>query len=220
MLLSTTAMITSSSLLLSLSPGTLLNSKARVILSNKLNLVNFLKLIQSSILDYKAKLLTKSTKSLSNVSSHQLVFIHDFTFPAFFSFSSFTQSCPILCDPIDCSMSGFPVHHWLPELAQTYVQSWWCHSSISSSVIPFFSCLQSFPASGSFLMSQFFESGGQILELQLQLLLFAGPQTSGMLLTLGICSGYSLGLNRYPTIHSCGRSFSFFAQMSPQWSPP
>ena len=39
--------------------------------------------------------------------------------------------------------------------------SWWCHPTISSSVVPFSSCLQSFPASGSFLMSQFFASGGQ-----------------------------------------------------------
>ena len=46
--------------------------------------------------------------------------------------------------------------------------SWWYHPTISSSVVPFSSCLQSFPASGSFLMSQVFESGGQVLELQLQ----------------------------------------------------
>ena len=39
--------------------------------------------------------------------------------------------------------------------------SWWCHPIISSSVIPFSSCLQSFPASGSFPMSQFFTSSGQ-----------------------------------------------------------
>ena len=39
--------------------------------------------------------------------------------------------------------------------------SWWCHPTISSSVVPFSSCLQSFPASGSFPMSQFFTSGGQ-----------------------------------------------------------
>ena len=37
----------------------------------------------------------------------------------------------------------------------------WCHPTISSSVVPFSSCLQSFPASGSFQMSQLFESGGQ-----------------------------------------------------------
>ena len=39
--------------------------------------------------------------------------------------------------------------------------SWWCHPTISSSVIPFSSCLQSFPASGSFQMSQLFASGAQ-----------------------------------------------------------
>ena len=44
----------------------------------------------------------------------------------------------------------------------------WCHLTTSSSVVPFFSCPQSFPASGSFQMSQLFASGGQILEFQLQ----------------------------------------------------
>ena len=38
--------------------------------------------------------------------------------------------------------------------------SWWCHPTVSCSVVPFSSCLQSFPASGSFQMSQFFTSGG------------------------------------------------------------
>ena len=46
--------------------------------------------------------------------------------------------------------------------------SQWCHLTISSSVVPLSSCLQSFPASGSFPMSQFFTSGGQSIELQLQ----------------------------------------------------
>ena len=41
--------------------------------------------------------------------------------------------------------------------------SWGYHPTISSSVVPFSSCLQSFPASGSFLRSQFFASGGQII---------------------------------------------------------
>ena len=36
-------------------------------------------------------------------------------------FSSVTQSCPTLCDPMDCSMLGFPVHHQLPGLTQTHV---------------------------------------------------------------------------------------------------
>ena len=46
--------------------------------------------------------------------------------------------------------------------------SQWCHPTISSSVVPFSSCPQSFPASGSFPMRWLFISGGQILELQLQ----------------------------------------------------
>ena len=62
---------------------------------------------------------------------------------------------------MDCSAPGLPILHHLPELAQTCPLSWWCHPTISSSVIPFSSCLQSFPASGSFLMSQLFASGGQ-----------------------------------------------------------
>ena len=41
--------------------------------------------------------------------------------------------------------------------------SWWCHLTILSSVLPFSSCLQSFPESGSFQISQFFTSGGQLL---------------------------------------------------------
>ena len=44
----------------------------------------------------------------------------------------------------------------------------WCHPTISSSVIPLSSCPQSFPASGSFQMSQFFASGAKVLEYQLK----------------------------------------------------
>ena len=39
----------------------------------------------------------------------------------FSSVSSVTQLCPTLCHPVNCSMSGFPVHHQLPELTQTHV---------------------------------------------------------------------------------------------------
>ena len=71
-------------------------------------------------------------------------------------------SCPTLCNPMDCSTPGFPVHHQLPELTQTHVhKSQWCHPIISSSVVPFSSCLQSSSASGSFPIGQFFASGGQ-----------------------------------------------------------
>ena len=39
-------------------------------------------------------------------------------------FSSVALSCPTICNPVDCSTAGLPVHHQLPELAQTYVH-WW-----------------------------------------------------------------------------------------------
>ena len=50
--------------------------------------------------------------------------------------------------------SCLPVHHQLRSLPNWYPLIWWCHLIISSSVVPFTSCLQSFPASGSFQMSQ------------------------------------------------------------------
>ena len=49
----------------------------------------------------------------------------------------------------------------------------WCHSIISSSVVPFFSCIQSFPSSGSFQMCQFFPSGGQSIGLSASASVFA-----------------------------------------------
>ena len=77
-------------------------------------------------------------------------------------FRSVAQSCPTLWDPVDCNTPGFPVLHQLLEFAQTPCPlSQWCHPTISSSAAPFSSCLQSFPALGSFPMSQVFASGGQ-----------------------------------------------------------
>ena len=78
------------------------------------------------------------------------------------SVSSVAQSCPTLCDPMDSSTPGLPVHHQLPELAQTHVHRVGVAIQPSHpSVVPFCSCFQSFPASGSFQMSQHFTSGGQ-----------------------------------------------------------
>ena len=85
-------------------------------------------------------------------------------------FRSAAQSCPTLCDPMDLSTPGFPIHHQLPELAQTHVHQVGdaiqpshplSFPSFSSCIIPFASYPQSFPASGSFPMSQLFTSGGQ-----------------------------------------------------------
>ena len=76
-------------------------------------------------------------------------------------FSSVAQSCPTLCDPMDCSTPGLPIHHQLPELAQTHVHQVNDASQPPHPLIRFSTCLQSFPASGSFPMSQFFTSDDQ-----------------------------------------------------------
>ena len=66
-----------------------------------------------------------------------------------------------LCDPMDCS-TRLPCPSPAPEAySNPCPSSWWCHPTISSSVVPFSSCLQSFPAWKYFQMSQFFASGGQ-----------------------------------------------------------
>ena len=77
-------------------------------------------------------------------------------------FSSIAQLCPTLCDTMNHSTSGLPVHHQLLESTQTHVH--WVGDAIQpfhplSS--PSFSCPQSFPASGSFQMSQLFASVSQ-----------------------------------------------------------
>ena len=73
-----------------------------------------------------------------------------------------SQLCPTLCDPVNLSMPGLPVHHQLPESTQTHVHSVGdAIPTVSSSVVPFSSCPQSFPASGSFQMNQLFAPGGQ-----------------------------------------------------------
>ena len=69
--------------------------------------------------------------------------------------------CPFLFNPINCSTPGFPVLRYLPEFAQTHVHGVSDDPTISSSVVPFSSCPESFPASGSFPVSQLFASSGQ-----------------------------------------------------------
>ena len=76
-------------------------------------------------------------------------------------FSSVAQSCLTLCDPMNRSTPGLPVHHQFPKSTHSCPSSQWCHPAISSSVVSFSSCPQSLPASGSFPMSQLFSWGGQ-----------------------------------------------------------
>ena len=72
-----------------------------------------------------------------------------------------------LCHAVDCSTQGLPVHHQLP-LTQTH-DHLVCDAIVPSNpVIPFSSCLQHSPGSGSFQMSQFFHQVAELLEFQLQ----------------------------------------------------
>ena len=93
----------------------------------------------------------------------------------------------------------------------------WCHPTISSSVVPFSSCLQSFPASGSFPKNQFFESGGQNI----------GVSASASVLPMNIQGSFPLGLTGLISFQSKGlsRVFSnttvqkqFFAAQLSLWS--
>ena len=75
----------------------------------------------------------------------------------------------------------------------------WCHPTISSSVIPFSSCLQSLPASGSFQMSQLFASGGQSI----------GVSASASVLLMNIQDWFPLRLSSWISLQSKGLSRVF-----------
>ena len=77
--------------------------------------------------------------------------------------------------------------------------SWWCHPTLSSSVIPFSSRLQSFPASGSFQMSQLFASGGQSI----------GVSASTSVLPMNIQDWFPLGRTGWIALQSKGLSRVF-----------
>ena len=75
--------------------------------------------------------------------------------------------------------------------------SWWCHPTISSSVVTFFTCLQSFPASGSFPMSWLFTSGGQNI----------GVSASASVLPMNVQDWFPLGLTSWISLelqNDCG----------------
>ena len=103
-------------------------------------------------------------------------------------FSSVAQLCLTLCDPTDCSMPGLPVHYQLLELAPIHIHRVGdaIQPSHRLSVILFSSCLQSFPASGSFPKSRLFASGGQSVR--------ASASASASVLPVNIQGWFPLGL--------------------------
>ena len=101
------------------------------------------------------------------IASNSWIISAHFSFPitavrSSVEFSSVAQSCPTLCDPMSLQyvkpLCPTPTPRAYPNSCPL---SWWCHPTISSSLVPFSSCPQSLPASGSFQMNQLFASGGQ-----------------------------------------------------------
>ena len=118
-------------------------------------------------------------------------------------FSSVQFSCSVMSDSLQ--------PHWLQHArppcpsptpgACSNSRPWsrWCHPAISSSVIPFSSCLQSFPASGSLQMSQIFSSGGQSI----------GVSASASVLPMNIQDWFPLGWTGWISLMSQGLSRVF-----------
>ena len=116
-------------------------------------------------------------------------------------FSSVAQSCLTLCDPMGLQHSRLPCPSpkTLGACSNSCPLSQWCHPTISSSVVPFSSHLQSFPASGSFQMSQFFASGGQ----------HVGVPTSASVLPVKIQDWFPLRSSGWISLQSKGLSRVF-----------
>ena len=110
------------------------------------------------------------------------------------------------CSVVYNSLRPHGLHHSRPHypsptpgaFSNSCLLSPWYHPTISSSVVPFSSCLQSFPASGSFPMSQFFSSGGQ------------STRASASALPMNIEDWFPLGLTGLISLLSKGLSRVFF----------
>ena len=114
-------------------------------------------------------------------------------------FSSVAQSCPTL-RPRGLQHARPPCPSPTPgDYSNSCPLSRWCHPTISSSVIPFSSCLHSSPASGSFQLSQLFASGGQSI----------GVSASSSVLPLNIQDWFPLGWTGCISLQSKGLSKVF-----------
>ena len=135
---------------------------------------------------------------------------------SFYYCCSVVKSCPTLCDPMDYSIPDFPVFHYLSVCSNSCPLSLWCHPTISSSVAPFSSCLQSFPESGSFSMSWLFASSGQSIGALASVLLMNIKDWFPLGLT-GLISLQSKGLPRVFSSTTI-RKHQFFSIQPSLWS--
>ena len=110
---------------------------------------------------------------------------------------------------MDCNTPGFSCPSLSPGVcADSCPLSQWCHPTISFSVIPFSSCLQSFPASGSFPVSQFFASGDRSIEVS----------ASASVLPMNVQDWFPLRLTGWISLQSKGLSKSLPQHHSPKAS--
>ena len=115
-------------------------------------------------------------------------------------FSSVRQSFLTLCDPHGLLHARPPCPSPIPRVySNSCPLSRWCHPTISSSVIPFSSCLQSFSALGSFPVSQFFTLGGQSIKVSV----------SASVLPMNIQDWFPLGWTGWISLLSKGLSRVF-----------
>ena len=133
-------------------------------------------------------------------------------FLLFSATSSVKFSGLVMCDslwPHGLQHTRLPCPSPTPGVySNTCPPSWWCHPTISSSVVPFSSSLQSFPASGSFPMSQFFPSGGQSI----------GVSPSASVFPMNIQDWFPLGLIGW--IHQVCANLLWQPQESNTWANP
>ena len=118
-------------------------------------------------------------------------------------FSSVTQSCPTLCDPMDFSTPGFPVHHQLLDLAQTHVYPSVMPSNHIFLCYPLLLLPSIFPSTRVFSCDQFFSSGGQSI----------GASASASVLPMNIQDFLEDGLVGSP----CGPRDSQGSSLTPQF---
>ena len=133
-------------------------------------------------------------------------------------FSSVSQLCLTLCNPMNRSTPGLPVRHQLPEFTQTHVHQ--VSDAIQPShplLVPFSSCPQTLPASESFPMSQLFAWGGQSIRVSaLASVLPKNAQDLSPLEWSGWISLQSKGLSRVFSNTTVQEHQFFGAQLSSQ----
>ena len=135
---------------------------------------------------------------------HLVVIFNELTLPSSFLPSSVQFSCSVVSEslrPHTLQHARLPCPSPSPgACSNSCPLSRWCHPTISSSVVPFSSHFQSFPASGSFPLSQFFASGAQSI----------GVSASASVLPVNIQDWFPLGWTGWISLQSKRLSRVFF----------